>query len=244
MNRILVWFSCGASSAVAAKLAVKKYNDRAHVLYCDTMATEHPDNRRFLEQVETWIGCRIQVLRSTKYATVDDVFEKRRYMAGPRGALCTTEMKKFPREAYQEPTDTHVFGFTADEWRRIAEFEKRNPELDCEWILADHHITKAHCLAELRKAAIPLPAMYGLGFDHNNCIGCVKATSPGYWNKIRQHFPDVFERRCEQSRRLGVRLVTVHGQRTYLDDLPRDFGLDEPDGEIECGPVCQQLTLW
>lgn len=37
-GRVLVWFSCGAASAVAAKLAVDKYrNDSVEVLYCDTL---------------------------------------------------------------------------------------------------------------------------------------------------------------------------------------------------------------
>jgi PP-loop superfamily ATP-utilizing enzyme len=42
MKRVLVWFSCGAASAVAAKLAVEKYGDQCEVLYCDTLAYEHP----------------------------------------------------------------------------------------------------------------------------------------------------------------------------------------------------------
>jgi hypothetical protein len=55
-RRRLVWFSCGAASAVAAKLAVEKYEDACEVVYCDTMATEHPDNQRFFNDVERWIG--------------------------------------------------------------------------------------------------------------------------------------------------------------------------------------------
>ena len=32
MSRVLAWFSCGAASAVAAKLTVETYGDRAEVL--------------------------------------------------------------------------------------------------------------------------------------------------------------------------------------------------------------------
>lgn len=56
LKRRLVWFSCGAASAVAAKLAVETYGDAVDVVYCDTLATEHPDNERFLRDVERWIG--------------------------------------------------------------------------------------------------------------------------------------------------------------------------------------------
>ncbi len=44
MSRIVVWFSCGAASAVAAKLAVEKYNN-VMVVYCDT-GGEHPGTEK------------------------------------------------------------------------------------------------------------------------------------------------------------------------------------------------------
>ena len=50
-GRVLVWFSCGAASACAAKLTLEQYPD-AEILYCDTLAFEHPDNRRFIADVE------------------------------------------------------------------------------------------------------------------------------------------------------------------------------------------------
>jgi hypothetical protein len=92
------------------------------------------------------------------------------------------------------------------------------------------------------EAGIAPPAMYGLGFDHNNCIGCVKATSPGYWNRTREHFPEVFARRCRQSRLIGARLVRIAGERRFLDELPPEE--DAPDDDIECGPGCQMPLPW
>ena len=236
-NRIVVWFSCGAASAVAAKLAVETYGDRCHVVYCDTLASEHPDNARFFADVERWIGRKITIIRSEKYATIDDVFERTRFMSSPFGARCTTELKKLPREAFQEPSDTHVFGYTSEETRRAASFEDHNPTLTVEWLLIDRGVTKQRCLGMLEQAGIKLPAMYSLGFDHNNCPGCVKSQAAGYWNRVRRNFPDVFERRVKQSRLIGVRLVKVDGERVFLDELPPD--LDGPDDDIDCGPVCQ-----
>jgi len=235
--RHVVWFSCGAASAVAAKCAIEKYGDACEVVYCDTMQTEHADNARFFADVERWIGRTITVIKSAKYASVDEVFEKRRYMSGIKGAICTTEMKKFPRLAFQEPTDMHIFGYTVGEEKRAASFENENPDLHVEWILIDASITKEQCKHILAANGIALPAMYALGFDHNNCLGCVKATSPGYWNRTRRHFPEVFARRAAQSRAIGARLVRIKGQRVYLDQLPPDA--DAPDDAIDCGPVCQ-----
>lgn len=239
-ERHVCWFSCGAASAVAAKRATEQYGENVVVAYCDTMASEHPDNLRFFLQVQKWLGRRIELVKSVVFLSIDHVFESTRYMAGIAGARCTTEMKKLPRVAWQREADIHIFGYTMDEEYRAETFEKNNPDLDVEWILIDQKVTKRDCLASLREAGIAIPAMYALGFDHNNCLGCVKATSPGYWNRTRRFFPDVFERRAVQSRRLGVRLVRVAGKRIFLDELPAEA--DAPDDDIECGPACQTPT--
>lgn len=235
--RMVVWFSCGAASAVAAKLAVEKYGDHCEVAYCDTMATEHPDNQRFFNDVQAWIGRPITTIRSEKYGTIDDVFERTRYMAGINGARCTTELKKLPRVAWQRESDTHIFGYTQGEEKRATSFENNNQALHVEWILIDQGVSKDKCLELLSVAGIKLPAMYALGFDHNNCLGCVKATSPGYWNRIRRHFPETFAKRAQQSKAIGVRLVRIKNVRRFLEELPPDA--DAPDDDIECGPVCQ-----
>lgn len=237
MQRFVVWFSCGAASAVAAKLAVEKYGSKCRIVYCDTLVSEHPDNARFGADVERWVGKEIEVVRSSKYASIDEVFEKRRYMAGIKGAICTTEMKKIPREAWQREDDTHIFGYTVEEQRRADNFENNNPGMSLEWLLIDAGVTKEDCLRLLREAGIALPAMYSLGFEHNNCIGCVKSASTGYWNRVRRLFPEVFEKRVRQSRLLGVKLIKVKNERRFLDELPPDE--TDPDDDIECGPVCQ-----
>lgn len=243
-SRVIAWFSCGAASAVAAKYAIEKYGERVCIVYCDTMKSEHPDNLRFFEDVQRWLKREIIVIKSEKYASVEDVFQARRYMAGIAGAPCTTEMKKVPRFAFQQPDDIHVFGFTADEADRIADFARNNPELHLDWILQERGITKKWCLLELEHAGIALPAMYNLGFANNNCLGCVKATSPEYWRKTRRHFPEVFERRARLSREIGARLVRINDERRFLDELPPDEELAlwttiKPVYEdLSCGPQC------
>jgi hypothetical protein len=237
--RVVVWYSDGAASAVAAQLALAKYGNRVRLVKCDTTDDEHPDNLRFRADVEAWLGVPVKLIRSDRYAGIDHVFESTRYMAGIAGARCTTELKKRVREAYQLPDDIHVFGYTVEEKNRADQFEANYPELSCDWVLIDAFVRKQDCHRILREAGIATPAMYALGFDHNNCLGCVKATSPGYWNKIRSHFPEVFARRARQSRDINARLVRVEGERVFLDELPEGVGYSEPDGDIECGPFCQ-----
>jgi len=87
-DKTIVWFSCGAPSAVCAKLC-----KGAEIVYCDT-GSEHPDNKRFLKDVEKWTGRKVNILKSTKYGDIWDVFQKTRYLSGVNGARCTLELKK------------------------------------------------------------------------------------------------------------------------------------------------------
>jgi PP-loop superfamily ATP-utilizing enzyme len=241
MNRVLVSFSCGAASAVAAKMAVDKYGDRVEVIYCDTLKYEHPDNVRFLNDVSVWIGRRINIIRSTKYNDIFDVFEKTGWLVGPSGARCTTELKRNVRKAYQLPDDIHVFGLTADEKDRITSFEDRN-DISIDWILRDNNVTKQDCYRIIQKAGIQLPAMYLLGYNNNNCIGCVKGQS-GYWNKIRVDFPEVFDRMAKFERKINVAINKSYKgdgkrKRVFLDELDPKAGHGVPMPDIECGVMC------
>lgn len=249
--RALVWFSCGAASAIAAKLAVQKYGDVCEVLYCDTFAYEHPDNPRFLADVEKWIGKPIKILKSPDYADIYDVFRKTGWLVGNKGARCTTELKINVRTAYQRVGDIHVLGFTADEKDRIVKFNQNFPDLTTDNILLDNHVNKHDCYQGIKQAGIELPTMYKLGYGHNNCIGCVKG-SMGYWNKIRVDFPDAFNRMAKMEREIGHAICKKEtGKRGTPEHTRAPIYLDEPDAsagnfksepDISCGVLCQGAT--
>jgi len=236
-GRNLVWFSCGAASAAAAHLAVKKYGMNCKVVYCDTSLHEHPDNLRFLVEVEEWIGIKIERIVSKEYPAMDiyEVFTKERRMKNQKsgGAVCTDRLKRQVRIAYQWAGDNHIFGYTSDEQNRIKRFEDANPSLDTEWILADAGVDKSECYRIIKEAGIELPMMYKLGYSNNNCIGCVKG-GKGYWNKIRRDFPETFERQSRLERYLGASVLNG----CYLDELDPSAGRYNEEPDIECGAMC------
>lgn len=244
MSRVLVWFSCGAASAVAARLAVDKYPD-AEVVYCDTLKYEHPDNVRFMADAGRWIGRPVQLLRSVKYTDIMDVFRRTGWLIGPSGARCTNELKKAVRRTYQRPDDLHIFGFTVDEAERSARFERANPDIDVEWTLIDAGITKAQCYQIIQRAGIELPAMYRLGYNNNNCVGCVKGGA-GYWNKVRRDFPERFAEMAALEREMNVAINKTYvggkRQRVFLDELDPSAGRDVPEPDIDCGVLCEGLS--
>jgi len=231
-GRIVVWFSCGAASACALKLLAPL---KPVAVYCDVASEEHPDNQRFREDVQEWTGIPIQSIRNAKYNSIMEVFDSKQYMSGIKGAPCTVAMKKVPRFAFQKPDDVHVFGMTTDESKRIKDFAELNHDLHLLWPLVRAGMSKADCFDMLEVAGIKRSAMYDLGYKNANCIGCVKSSSPSYWNLVRKTHPEVFTARCEQSRRLKVRLVRIKGVRRFLDELPPE-DLTDLGEDLSCGP--------
>jgi len=242
---IAVWFSCGAASAVAAKKTIDLYGARCTVRVLNNpVVEEDDDNRRFLRDVAAWLGRPIETVVNAKYSSASavEVWARRRFMSGPTGAPCTIELKKRARQDWEarNHADWHVLGFTADETARHKRFVLTERE-NVLPVLIDANITKQDCYRILTEAGLRLPRIYSLGYPNANCIGCVKATSPTYWNLVRQQHPDVFAARAAQSRELGVRLARHKGQRVFLDDLPADAkGQPLKNLNFECGIFCEE----
>lgn len=239
-NRIVCWFSCGAASAVATKLAIKANHGLSPLVVARCIVREeHPDNERFAADCEKWFGVPITNLISEKYdGSIYEVFKKRGYISGVHGAPCTFELKKMVRINFERPTDRHVFGYCAEERERFDDFLDAN-NIDAVAPLIERGLLHSEALAIIQDAGIKLPMMYGLGYKHNNCIGCCKATGQGYWNKIRDDFPDAFDRMVKESRRLGVKIIRIDGERRFLDELQPGTGDYQKEPEIQCGIFCE-----
>jgi hypothetical protein len=235
MPRTLVWFSAGAASAVAAKLTLAETPD-AVVAYVNP-GSEHPDNERFLDDCEQWFDHEIVRLRSEKYRDTWQVYEERRFLVGPTGALCTAELKKRVRFAFERPDDIQVFGYTSEEVHRAERFREQNPGVTLVTPLVDRLLKKSDCLAIVRRAGIELPEMYKLGYHNNNCIGCVKG-GIGYWNKIRRDFPETFERMAKLEREIDHALLKDSNGPIWLDELDPSRGTMD-DLRIDCSLLCQ-----
>jgi len=237
---IVVWFSCGAASAVAAKLTIEKYGESHNILVVNNpIKEEDPDNIRFKNDIAKWLGVEIIEAKNKDYpnASIVEIFEKRRYMSGISGAPCTMLLKKEARYQFelQHEIDWHVLGFTVNEKDRHEKFVKFERENTLP-VLIDAGYTKTMCFDVLVRAGIRLPSMYD-NYSNANCPGCVKATSPTYWNTVRKVHPEVFQERAKQSRDLGVRLVRYKGKRIFLDELPATAKGGSMQ-TYECGIFC------
>jgi len=246
--RHVFWFSAGAASAVAVKIGLAMLPPSANVVIVRiVIPDEHDDSDRFAADCAAWFGHEITTRRSGEYRDVSDVIKRTRFIAGPYGARCTTELKKRVREQFQAPGDVQYFGFTADERNRAARFAEHNIEVNAVYPLIGANLTKADCFALVAKAGIELPAMYRLGFKNNNCIGCVKANSVAYWRRIAEHFPDVYQRRADQERMIGATINRNRdGSRLYLDELRERLATIPLTAEmpnLSCGILCELASM-
>ena len=236
--KIIAWFSCGITSAVACKLAIEEYGKENINLVYIKIDSSHQDNERFIKDCEKWYGMKITQIQSKKYKDQFEVIEKTRYVNGVTGAPCTLHLKKNVRFKYEKenPFSNQVFGFefVKKEINRAIRFAEQYPHTKPLYPLIDAKLTKEMCADILLKNGIKLPIMYELGFHNNNCIMCVKG-GKGYANHIRKHFPKHFDRMSKLEREVGATCI----KNQYLDELNPKAGIHKPPITPDCGTFCE-----
>lgn len=205
-------------------------------IYID-IADQHQDSMRFINDIEKIIGKKVTVLKSEKFGCVEDVIRKYRYINSPYVAPCTGMLKKAVRKKWEnehkEYNLTYVWGMDIEERHRAEAIVKSFQEFQHEFPLIEKGIFKQDCHAIADRMGLKRPIMYDLGYQNNNCVGCVKG-GMGYWNKIRRDFPDVFESRAKLEREIGHSCING----CFLDELDPNRGKIEDEISTDCGIMC------
>jgi len=238
LKKTVAWFSAGVSSAVATKLAISQIDEIIYTHIDD----QHPDTMRFIKDCEQWFGKAVTIMQSP-FKTVQEVCLRFRYINGVRGARCSQELKKMLRIRweYEQQIDIkirYVWGMDYREKNRASRIVDTMPEQEHIFPLIDRLLSKEQAHEILSASGIKRPVMYDLGYNNNNCIGCVKG-GQGYWNHIRKDFPKVFESRAKMERE--IKASCING--IYLDELDPDVGRLDPPILGECGILCEAIKL-
>jgi len=243
MGKIIGWFSCGITSAVACKIALQQY-EYVELYYTDT-GSQDEDSLRFLRDCERWNGKPINIRRSNEFIDHFDVIEKKGIINTYNHYPCTYELKKQVRFQIEDEIcdwSGQAWGFDVSEKHRAQRMIEQYPKMKSLFPLIDNNLTKQNCACILDREGIKIPKMYLKGYNNNNCIGCIRG-GMGYWNKIRIDFPEVFQRMAELERKVGHSCL-----KEKIDDVSRPLFLDELDpkrgdfpSEImpECSLFCE-----
>ena len=234
----VAWFSAGVSSAVAIKLVI----DKVDLIMYTHIDDQHPDGMRFVKDCEKWFGKEITIIQS-KFKSVENVCLSQRYINGPNGAACTRLLKRKVREDFERDNeDTHfryIWGFdNTEKHRHVRHVEVTMPAFQHVSPLIDRNYSKPAVHKILKASNIERPAMYDLGYNNNNCVGCVKG-GMGYWNHIRVDFPEVFEARAKMERKVGHSCING----IFLDELDPKVGRHTPPVVNDCGIFCELMGL-
>lgn len=228
------WISAGVSSFIAGYLerdTIDKF------IYID-IADQHPDSIRFINDCERVLGKKIERLQSP-YESVENAIRAAGVIGNARNGFypCTNWLKKRIRKeweyAHREYDITYVWGMDCDEKRRAEALAETMIEFNHCFPLIERDITKQEAHGMCERLGISRPAMYDMGYNNNNCIGCVKG-GMGYWNKIRTDFPEVFEGRSKLEREIGSSIL----KECYLDELDPNRGRMSDEIPIDCNIMC------
>lgn len=216
--------------------------DEIDEFYYIDIDDQHPDSMRFIKDCETALGRPIKILKSNYGSVENAILAQGCIRIVKTGfAPCTAYLKRRVRKEqfellHQNDEITYVWGFdsTKHEQNRADRIVEAMPQYNHRFPLIEQGLAKQDAHAVLRRLNIRRPAMYDLGYQNNNCVGCVKG-GMGYWNKIRQDFPDVFKARAELERKLNSSCL----KECFLDELAPDRG--KADNEIleDCGIFCE-----
>ena len=234
-NKLKVcWLSAGVSSFIAGYLERESIDK---FIYID-IEDQHPDSIRFIKDCETALGKEIEILKSP-YGSVENAIRAFGYIRMPLTgfAPCTAWLKKRVRKEWEyEHRDyelTYVWGFDVEEKHRADRLKETTIEFAHCFPLIERGLTKADAHGISAELGIKRPLMYDLGYNNNNCIGCVKG-GMGYWNKIRVDFPAVFESRAKLERDLNSRCL----KECFLDELDPTRGRMSNEITQDCSIFC------
>ena len=241
-TKTIAWFSAGVSSAVATKLVIDKID---RIIYTH-IEDHHPDTLRFVRDCEEWFGKKVEITQSP-YKNVNNACLGVAYVNGPHGAACTNILKRRVRQEWEGENQffnwfNYVWGMDLDETERCERLEEAMPQQEHIFSLIDNGLTKEKAHKILKASGIKRPAMYDLGYQNNNCIGCVKG-GMGYWNHIRVDFPEVFKERAEMERKIGASCINTKKGRIFLDELDPERGRHDPPIVEDCGIFCEMMAM-
>jgi hypothetical protein len=233
--KVVAWFSAGVSSAIATKLALAQYPD-LEIVYID-IEDQHRDSLRFVADCEKWFERKITILKSP-YRNVENVIRQFKYINGPQGARCTMILKKRVRQEWEMVNRPTHYVWGMDSSKRERERAERLVEGMKNYIhifpLIENNISKEQAHKMLSDYGIRRPITYDLGLPNNNCIPCVKG-GMGYWQKIKELFPEKFNRMVELEELVGASCM-----KTPLKDLKPGQGRKLKRIDVDdCGIFCE-----
>lgn len=219
MTRIIATISGGKASGFMAHWALQHYPKSDVVLYFNDTGWEHPDLHRFLRDLSVFLdhpitedsdGRDVELLAYDKHAIPNN-----------RMPFCSVKLKAERLQKYCRDGDVLLFGIGAEEAHRAVRIvdvyaevaRRRRITLTVRFPLIEQRVTPQTIDAFYVDHGIEIPALYRLGFKHNNCGGGCVRSSRRQWLHLLRTQPETFAERerfeGEISDHFGKRLTMM-----------------------------------
>lgn len=169
----IVALSGGESSAAVALLVCRKGDP---ILYFNDTQWEHSDLYRYLSELSEYLG--VPITEDSDGRSPEQVAYDNHALPNNRMPFCSRTLKAERLQKYAKPGDIVYFGIGAHEIHRAARIRTIYSGLgiNTHFPLIERGINSDGARQLMEKTGIKRPAMYEMGFDHNNCSGgCVRA---------------------------------------------------------------------
>lgn len=195
---VIAWWSGGITSAVTCKICIDLFGiDRVRIIFIDTF-NEDEDTYRFLKDCEKWYGKEIESISAIGNAfwDISEIWQTHKSLNVATGAICSYILKRKVREDWQKHNSYQyqAFGFELSEVKRVKGLILNHPKAKAIFPLLMFGLSKKDCIKRVEEAGLVIPRVYSYGYLNNNCFktGCVQG-GIGYWQKMRDEYPDKFE---------------------------------------------------
>lgn len=241
VERIVVGFSGGITSAWCAGWALRNFPKENVVFLFHDTKEEDADTYRFLRQMAEKLDHPITE-RSDGRSFTELCYDEN-MLPTNRTAFCSRILKTVPWNNYVKElrdsgvTDiTRVVGFTANEPDRVQRSFAHGMQsgYTVRFPLIEEKVTKQQCYEWCNcEMGVPVPSMYEWS-NHANCVGCARG-GKNYWLAVKKNRPEVFEQRKALEKEFGHNFIKEY---VSLEDLERDgVRRVRPQKEsIELGP--------
>lgn len=229
MEKYIVLFSTGMSSAMTLDKAINKFGvENVIALFTDTK-WEDEDNYRFMFDIiqrypKLWLEYRADG------RTPREVFLQTRWLGNSRLGNCSVQLKvkqthKFLEDLRDEVTPILLFGIGKHEEHRADGLEKKYPNYKCIFPMVEEPMTNDEMKEVIENDwHIKIPRMYDLKFSHANCGGrCVRGGHK-HWAQLYRTWPERYkevelieeEFRREINQNVTILTRTIGGQKQPL----------------------------
>jgi hypothetical protein len=165
------------------------------LLFTDTLI-EDQDLYRFLNDAQKYFHCKL--IKIADGRTPWQVFKDVRWLGNSRLAQCSHILKqktaeKWIKENFKPDECILYLGIDWSEEHRTKAPVKNWEPYKVEFPMCEEpYLTKEDMLAFLQKKGIEVPALYKLGFSHNNCGGMCVRGGQGHFIHLLNKLPDRF----------------------------------------------------